>query len=97
MAKRQPQPQPPKAESLCVSRFPSFDDLPDSAWVRQSQLVSNPKKPGVPVLLPFSAASLWRKVTDGSFPKPVKLSSRTTAWNAGSIRAWLAAQKEEGQ
>ena len=96
MAKRQLKTQQHKAENPTVKCFPSFDDLPNSAWVRQSQLVPNRNKPGAPVLLPFTAATLWRKVADGTFPKPVKLGSRTTAWNAGAVRAWIAAQQEGG-
>lgn len=72
--------------------LPSFDALPDSAFVRESQLVRSPKRPGVPTPLPFSAPTLWRKVKDGTFPSPVKLSKRITAWSVGSVRAWMAAQ-----
>jgi len=53
-----------------------FDDLPDSAFLRESQLVQDPKRPDYPALLPFSSATLWRKVSAGTFPKPVKLSKR---------------------
>lgn len=98
MAKRQPKNIPPKAESQAQSnRYPSFDDLPDSALVRQAQLVPNRKKPGVPVPLPFSASSLWRKVANCTFPKPIRLGARTTAWKVSDVRAWIAAQQEVGQ
>ena len=69
-----------------------FDALPDSAFIRESQLVQSPKRPDSPAPLPFSAPTLWRKVKDGTFPKPVKLSERVTAWNVGIVRAWMAAQ-----
>jgi hypothetical protein len=36
----------------------SFDDLPDGAFVRESQLVQSPKRPGAPAPLPFSAPTL---------------------------------------
>jgi predicted DNA-binding transcriptional regulator AlpA len=55
--------------------------LPISGYVRQSQLIPN--------ILPFSSATLWRKVKDGSFPAPVKLSERITAWKVEDIRAWM--------
>lgn len=67
-----------------------FDQLPDSAFIRESQLVQSPKRPDHPAPLPFSAPTLWRKVKAGTFPKPIKLSERVTAWNVGSVRAWLA-------
>ncbi len=72
--------------------IPSFDDLPDSAFNRESQLVQCHKRPDRPVPLPFSAPTLWRKVKAGSFPRPIKLSVRVTAWRVGDIRAWLEAQ-----
>lgn len=73
-------------------RTPSFDRLPDSAFIRESQLVQSTKRPDTPAPLPFSAPTLWRKVKAGTFPKPVKLSERVTAWHVGSVRAWIAAQ-----
>lgn len=56
--------------------------LPDTGYVRQSQLIA--------AILPFSAPTLWRKVKAGSFPAPVKLSRRVTAWKVEDIRQWLA-------
>ena len=69
-----------------------FDAMPDGGYVREAQLVPSPKRPGLPVPLPFSAPTLWRKVREGTFPKPIKLSDRVTAWNVGTVRAWLTAQ-----
>ncbi len=66
-----------------------FDDLADSALLRESQLVQSPKRPHGTAPLPFSAATLWRKSRDGSFPKPVRLSERVTAWRVGDVRVWL--------
>jgi predicted DNA-binding transcriptional regulator AlpA len=61
---------------------PSVADLPTLGYVRQSQLI--------PGIVPFSPATLWRKVADGSFPKSVKLSVRITAWEVAAVCAWLA-------
>ena len=69
-----------------------FDALPDSAYIRESQLVQSPKRPDTPAPLPFSAPTLWRKVKAGTFPKPSKLSERVTAWNVGTVRARMTAQ-----
>jgi len=51
------------------------------AYIRQAELIK---------LLPFSAATLWRKVKDGSFPKPIKLSVHITAWRVADIAEWMA-------
>lgn len=69
-----------------------FDRLPDSGYVRESQLVQSPKRPATPAPLPFSAPTLWRKVKAGTFPKPTRLSERVTAWNVGAVRLWMAQQ-----
>ena len=73
----------------------NLDTFPDCAFLRESHLVRSAKRPDVTPLLPFSAPTLWRKVKDGTFPKPVKLSSRVTAWTVGDIRGWIAAQKAQ--
>jgi prophage regulatory protein len=71
-----------------------FDTLPNCAFVREAQLVQNPKRPDYPAPLPFSAATLWRKVADGTFPKPMKLSKRVTAWRVAEVRTFLQAPIE---
>jgi prophage regulatory protein len=58
--------------------------LPEFGFIRQAQLV--------PAIVPFSNATLWRKVKDGSFPAPVKLSSRVTAWEVSKVREWIEAR-----
>lgn len=60
----------------------NFDQLPDSANVRQ---------PVVQALYACSAASVWRGVNAGRIPKPRKLSPRTTCWNVGELRTALTA------
>lgn len=74
------------------SNITQFDALPDSALLRESQLVPSPKRPGAIVPLPFSGNTLWRKVKTGEFPKPIKLGPKITAWKAGDVRAWINAQ-----
>ena len=69
-----------------------FDALPDSAFIREAQLVQSPKRPDTPAPLPFSAPTLWRKVKTGTFCRPYKLSERVTAFNVSEVRAGMAAQ-----
>ncbi len=59
-----------------------FSSLPDDALVRVSLLISW-------ALIPFSASTLWRKVRQGEFPAPVRVSSQVTAWRVGDVRVWL--------
>ncbi len=65
--------------------FP-FGELPSTGFVRQSQLI--------PAIVPFSSATLWRKVKAGKFPRPFKLSERITAWRVEDIRAWIESQSK---
>ena len=84
----------PSPAPRCAAAIPNFDELPDSALLRLSQLVRHPKHPTRPVLLPFSAATFWRRVrNDPAFPQPVNLGGRITAFRAGDVRAWIATQE----
>jgi predicted DNA-binding transcriptional regulator AlpA len=59
----------------------SYGVLPATGFMRQSQLI--------PAIFPFSPATLWRKVKEGTFPKPIKLAPRITAWRVEDIRDLL--------
>ena len=64
----------------------NFDTLPDSAFIRESQLVQSPKRPDTR----HPALQRPDPVAQGEgrhFPQPVKLSERVTAWNVGAVRA----------
>lgn len=60
----------------------NFDSLPDDALLRPKKLLEWE-------IAPFSKATLWRKVKEGSFPSPIKISDQITAWRVRDIRAWL--------
>ena len=62
----------------------TFDDLPDTGYMRQSQII--------PHVIPVSSATWWRGVVSGRYPRPVKLSKRVTAWRVGDIRQYLLNQ-----
>ncbi len=81
----------PTAPAPQAAPAPAFDQLPDSALLREAHLVPSPKRPG-PAILPFSGPTLWRMVRAGTFPKPLKLSARVTCWRVGDVRQWLAQQ-----
>jgi prophage regulatory protein len=67
------------------------DHLPSTGYLRQSQIIGNPKAdPPVLGFIPISHSSLWRGVRTGTFPTPVKLGERTTAWKVEDLRDWMA-------
>ena len=76
--------QPSAANSDAKPNADHDSSLPSSGYVREAQLV--------PSIIPFSSATLWRKVKAGHFPKPVKLSTRITAWRVEDVRAWMQAR-----
>ena len=45
--------------------------------------------PEVLRLFPVSKSTWWQGCRDGRFPKPVKLTERTTAWKVQDIRQLL--------
>ena len=65
---------------------PEIVELPAIGFVRQSRLI--------PTIIPFSSATLWRKVKAGTFPAPVKLSQRVTAWRVEQIREWMQSRTD---
>jgi len=68
------------AETEIPTALRNFDQLPDTAHVRQ---------PVVKALFGCSDATVWRRVNDGGIPRPHKLSARITAWNVGELRRAL--------
>ena len=59
-----------------------FDNLPNEAFLRQSQLINQN-------IVPFSASTLWRRIKERRFPAPVSLGGQITAWRVSQIRQWL--------
>lgn len=59
-------------------------ELPLTGYIRQRPLLG---------ILPFSAATLWRGVAAKTFPAPVKLGPRITAWRTEDVRAWMASRE----
>jgi prophage regulatory protein len=61
--------------------------LPETGFLRQPQVL---------VFVPISRSTLWRRIRAGTFPGPVKLSARVTAWRAEDVRLWIARQGTDG-
>lgn len=55
--------------------------LPETGYVRLSQII--------PAIFPVSKSTWWAGVKVGRYPKPVKLSTRCTAWRVEDIRALI--------
>lgn len=58
--------------------------LPETGFVRL---------PDVLKVFPVSKSTWWAGVKDGSYPQPVKLASRITAWRVEDIRELIASKQ----
>lgn len=65
----------------CANNRASF--LPGIGFLRGSQVLR---------LIPISKSKLWRHAHARTFPQPVKLSQRVTAWRAEDVRRWIEQQ-----
>jgi predicted DNA-binding transcriptional regulator AlpA len=50
--------------------------LPNTGFVRLNDVLK---------VIPVSKSTWWKGIQDGRFPKPVKLTERTTAWRVADI------------
>ena len=71
----------------------ALNNIPQSGFLRVSQLIADPKRPDKTPILPFSRSTLYAKIKEGTFPAPVKLGERMSAFTAQSVRDWIAAQE----
>ena len=53
-----------------------------SEYMRESELLE---------ALPFSRATLWRRVKEGAFPAPLKLGGNLNAWKRAEVTKWSEA------
>lgn len=73
----------PAVATATLATQPPSPALPETGFLRQPQVL---------VFVPISRSTLWRRVQAGTFPGPVKLSARVTAWRAEDLRRWIADQ-----
>lgn len=62
--------------------------LPESGFVRLSQIVGDKKK-GIAPIIPVCKSAWWAGVASGRYPAAVKLSERTTCWRVEDIRTLI--------
>ena len=67
----------------------ALTSLPTEGYVRLERIIGNKKK-NIPPVFPVGRTTWLQGVTDGIYPKPVRLSERTVAWNVEDIRKLIA-------
>lgn len=64
--------------------------LPDTGYLRLSQIIGNPKAdPPQQPIIPVGKSTWWEGVKTGRFPQPIKLGPRITVWRVEDIRALI--------
>ncbi len=59
------------------------NQLPQTGFLRLPSIIA-PHGP-----IPVSKSTWWAGIKTGRYPKPIKLSSRVTAWRVEDIRAFI--------
>ena len=66
--------------------FPQ-NPIPERGFLRLKQIIGDSKaNPPIPPISPVSKSTWWEGVASGRYPRPVRLSARTVAWNSTDIR-----------
>jgi len=63
----------------------SMVTLPETGFLRLPQIIGN-KKTGTPAIIPVCKSTWYAGVKSGRYPKPVRLSKRSSAWRVEDIR-----------
>jgi prophage regulatory protein len=73
--------------------------LPETGYLRLSQIIGNPKtEPPIPAIIPVSKSTWWAGVKSGRFPQPVRtLGMRITAWRVEDIRVLIHETSNHGR
>ena len=53
------------------------------------------KLPVVKKMTTFSSATIYRLISEGEFPKQIKLAERSSAWSLEEVYNWLDEKKDE--
>lgn len=71
--------------------LPNYRQIPETGFLRLSQIVGDPKA-NTPVLalIPIGKSTFLKRVKDGAFPAPVRLGKRTVAWCVEDIKSLIA-------
>ncbi len=50
------------------------------------------RMPQLEVITGLKKSALYKRIAEGTFPRPIKLSARASAWPSDEIEAWQQAQ-----
>jgi prophage regulatory protein len=55
------------------------------------------RRSGVEILTGLSRSSIYAKMADGTFPRPVQIGTRSVAWRSSDIDDWMESLPETGE
>jgi predicted DNA-binding transcriptional regulator AlpA len=58
-------------------------------WQKETEIDRLLTIEDVKKIIPYSNASLYRMISEGEFPAPLKLGGSRSAWRSSEIRAWI--------
>lgn len=50
------------------------------------------KQRRIPPLVPMGKSTFWKRVADGDFPPPIKLSKKMSVWRKTDVHDWIDRQ-----
>lgn len=76
--------------------FLTSNSLPETGFVRLSQILGNPKAtPPLPAIIPVSKTTWFKGVREGRYPKPSKkFGVRISAYHVDDIRKFISSAGE---
>ncbi len=67
--------------------------IPEHGFLRLKQIIGDRSAdPPIPGVFPIGKSTWWDGIRAGRYPRPVRLSPRTSAWRAEDIRALIQRQ-----
>jgi len=61
--------------------------LPETGFLRLTQIIGDQKRtPPIPAIIPVCKTTWYEGIKSGRYPKPIKLSERSSAWRVEDIR-----------
>lgn len=61
----------------------------EATWTPRDRLLTRPQ---VEERVGLTVTTIYRKMRDGSFPEPVRISKRAVRWHESEIEAWIASR-----
>ena len=69
--------------------FPAWIVATDAAPTVPEKML---RLPAVTEAVGFQRSAIYKRIQEGTFPAPIKIGTRASAWPASAIQAWIQTQ-----